>query len=178
MIVYDLKCGEGHIFEAWFQNSTSFEQQAAGGHIECPLCGNNQISKSLMAPNIQPKKQTAKAPMPSSASLQEDITSTIPINFGQEILTATQKDESDEPVVQNVKRAMQYLHDAMKNYRDYVKKNYEYVGDKFADEARKMHKGEGDKKAIYGETTIEETQELSDEGVPIMPVPGVNKLDS
>ncbi len=55
--------------------------------------------------------------------------------------------------------------------REHISKNFDYVGDKFADEARKMHSGESEERAIWGETTPEEAQALADEGVPAAPLP-------
>ncbi|MGD9965329.1 MAG: DUF1178 family protein [Hyphomonadaceae bacterium] len=55
--------------------------------------------------------------------------------------------------------------------REHIKDNFDYVGDKFADEARKMHAGESEERAIWGEATPEQAQELADEGIPASPLP-------
>jgi hypothetical protein len=55
--------------------------------------------------------------------------------------------------------------------REHIKDNFDYVGDKFADEARKMHSGESDERAIWGEATPEEARELAEEGIPASPLP-------
>lgn len=55
--------------------------------------------------------------------------------------------------------------------REHIKDNFDYVGDKFADEARKMHSGEADERAIWGEVTPEEAKALEEEGVPASPLP-------
>ncbi len=55
--------------------------------------------------------------------------------------------------------------------REHIKDNFDYVGDKFADEARKMHSGETEERAIYGETTPDEARALIEEGVPASPLP-------
>ncbi len=59
--------------------------------------------------------------------------------------------------------------------RDHVEKNFDYVGEKFPDEARRIHYGEADERGIYGEATNEETKELLDEGVDVAPLPGKPK---
>ncbi len=56
--------------------------------------------------------------------------------------------------------------------RTYVEKNFDYVGDKFPEEARKIHYGETDARGIYGEATGREVKELVDEGVGVAPLPG------
>jgi|TARA_B110000438_G_scaffold30063_1_gene29223 hypothetical protein len=58
--------------------------------------------------------------------------------------------------------------------RKHVENNFDYVGDKFADEARSMHYGEKEEREIYGETTLEDAVELIEEGVNVQPMPGVN----
>ncbi|HYD71623.1 MAG TPA: DUF1178 family protein [Candidatus Binatia bacterium] len=55
--------------------------------------------------------------------------------------------------------------------REHIKDNFDYVGDKFADEARKMHTGETEERAIWGEATPEEARELAEEGIPASPLP-------
>ncbi|HVY86798.1 MAG TPA: DUF1178 family protein [Caulobacterales bacterium] len=55
--------------------------------------------------------------------------------------------------------------------REHIKENFDYVGDRFADEARKMHEGEANERAIWGEATPEEARALAEEGVPVAPLP-------
>lgn len=55
MIVFDLRCGGAHVFEAWFASSAAFEEQAAGGLVRCPLCDDTRIRKAAMAPSIAAK---------------------------------------------------------------------------------------------------------------------------
>jgi len=55
MIRYTLQCTNAHRFEAWFQDSDAFDQQASAGHVSCPECGSVEVKKSLMAPRV-PKK--------------------------------------------------------------------------------------------------------------------------
>ncbi|PZO53186.1 MAG: DUF1178 domain-containing protein [Alphaproteobacteria bacterium] len=55
--------------------------------------------------------------------------------------------------------------------REHIKDNFDYVGDKFADEARKMHAGDTEERAIWGEATPEEVKALEEDGVPAAPLP-------
>jgi hypothetical protein len=55
--------------------------------------------------------------------------------------------------------------------REHIKDNFDYVGPRFADEARKMHSGESEERAIWGEATPEEARELAEEGIPAAPLP-------
>jgi hypothetical protein len=47
MIAFDLMCGNGHIFECWFKDSASYEEQKEEGIINCPICNDTQIEKVL-----------------------------------------------------------------------------------------------------------------------------------
>jgi hypothetical protein len=62
--------------------------------------------------------------------------------------------------------------DAATRARDYVEKNFDYVGDEFPEEARKIHYGEVKPRGIYGEASKQEVRDLVDEGVEVAPIPG------
>jgi hypothetical protein len=66
VIVFDLKCGTGHVFEAWFGSSGAYEAQRTGGLIQCPLCGDGDIAKAVMAPNVAAKGNQAPAVAPEA----------------------------------------------------------------------------------------------------------------
>ena len=63
----------------------------------------------------------------------------------------------------------------VEEFRTHVEKTHDYVGDKFPEEARKMHYGEAEHRDIYGEASLEDAKELVDEGVPVAPIPGATK---
>ncbi len=56
--------------------------------------------------------------------------------------------------------------------RQHISENFDYVGERFADEARSIHAGTGDDRPIWGKATSEESEALADEGVPAAPLPG------
>lgn len=66
---------------------------------------------------------------------------------------------------------------ALRAIREHVKQNSDYVGKDFAAEARKMHEGETDQRAIWGEATVADAKELHDDGVPVAPLPWINRTD-
>ncbi len=69
MIVFDLKCGHGHVFEAWFASSTAFEEQRGGGLVRCPMCDDAHVEKAVMAPNVATKGNRAATP-PTPAAMK------------------------------------------------------------------------------------------------------------
>lgn len=167
MILFDIKCSEGHVFEAWFQSNEAYEKQVAAHLIECPLCGNTKVSKSLMAPNISPKSNTV-----------DHIDQMSPEEANQNVMVSAHAPSGDHVSAEDVKRALDHMHNTMVKFRKQVEQSCEYVGDNFAEEARKIHYGDSEKRGIYGETTVRETEELIEEGIEILPVPGSGKLDS
>ncbi len=74
MIVFDLRCGHDHVFEAWFASSNAYADQRAAGQVECPLCGDRRIDKAVMAPQIAAKgnsKPDAPSPQAIRAVLEQ-----------------------------------------------------------------------------------------------------------
>ena len=74
MIVFDLRCTSGHVFEAWFASSTAYAEQRAAEQVECPLCGDCAIEKAVMAPQIAAKgnsKPDAPSPQAIKAALEQ-----------------------------------------------------------------------------------------------------------
>jgi hypothetical protein len=61
MIVFDLQCGAGHVFEAWFGSSIDHERQASAGMIACPMCGDTGVAKAVMAPAVAAKGNRSDA---------------------------------------------------------------------------------------------------------------------
>lgn len=66
----------------------------------------------------------------------------------------------------------------MRQVQDYVEKNFDNVGDRFAEEARRIHFGETPHRDIYGRATLEEASSLRREGIPVRPLPILPKLDA
>ncbi len=157
MIHYNLRCDEGHEFDSWFNNSASFEKQAKRGLLECPHCGTTKVDRALMAPNVPRKGRiTADAPPPTAA--------TPPVPSAQAL------DKAAEHMPDHIRAMLQKL-------RSEVEKNCDYVGPEFAEEARRIAKGETDPRGIYGETTPEEAEALAEEGIDIARIPWVPRAD-
>ena len=70
MIVYDLKCAEGHQFEAWFRDSAAYEAQVEADDVTCPICGSDKVEKALMAPNLARGGPRDPAPQVHAGAVQ------------------------------------------------------------------------------------------------------------
>ncbi|MFC3050623.1 DUF1178 family protein [Kordiimonas pumila] len=159
MIVFDLKCESSHRFEAWFKSSSAYEEQKASGFVSCPFCNSTDISKAPMAPNITAKSNQRPEPKPVSAP------PTAP--------AAMPKADSPE-----FKKMVVEAQKMFAKIRDHVEATHDNVGKGFAEEARKIHYGEAEERGIYGEATKDETLELIEEGIDVLPLPAPRRTDA
>jgi hypothetical protein len=148
MIRYALGCGGGHTFEAWFGASADFDDQRARGLLTCPVCGDREVDKTLMTPSVSRPRKDAVQSMPDSTDLA---------NRMQQLAAPTAKQR-------------EFLR-KLAELRKKVLAEAENVGDKFAEEARKIHYGEAEIRGIYGKARVEEAVSLLDEGIEILPLP-------
>jgi hypothetical protein len=77
MIRYNLTCSRGHGFDSWFQNAAAFDSLLAAGQVACPVCGDAQVEKTLMAPAVRPARKAAEAPARPLADPQSDLETAI-----------------------------------------------------------------------------------------------------
>jgi hypothetical protein len=73
MIVFDLACGQRHVFEAWFGSTEDYESQRARGLVACPICGATEIGKAVMAPNVAPKGNQGNGIMPMQSGTPAEM---------------------------------------------------------------------------------------------------------
>ncbi|NOG73783.1 DUF1178 family protein [Roseicella sp. DB1501] len=161
MIHYDLQCGAGHEFDGWFKDSSAYEAQASAGFVECPVCGSHAVSKRLMAPAI-PKKGRSRA--------KEAVPAPPVVPPAPPAAAAEAGPAAAGPVPAQVLALLQRM-------RAEVEKNCDYVGKDFAEEARRMHRGESDHRGIYGEASDADTEALRDEGIEVARLPWVPRAD-
>ena len=150
MIHYNLRCERGHAFESWFQSSAAYESQEKRKLVNCPVCGSAKVERAIMAPQIVSKKGRDSAPAPTPATAT-DVTApaSTPLLMAQE----------------------RELRAKLKELRDHIVKNADNVGERFPNEARKMHYGDIEHRPIYGEASPDEARSLIEEGVEVSPLP-------
>ncbi|QGP80931.1 DUF1178 family protein [Sphingobium sp. CAP-1] len=154
MIVFDLKCGsQGHVFEAWFGSSADYESQKARGLIACPLCGDMDVTKAVMAPAVGAKGNSRADVVPAAPAVPA-------------------RDEPTAPVMNVADQAkMQALVEALGQAQAKALEGSTWVGRGFAEQARAMHYGEQDRASIHGEVAPSEARALIAEGVEVAPLP-------
>ncbi len=147
MKVLDLRCGAGHSFEGWFASEDDYGSQRDRGLLDCPVCGNAEVARLPSAPRLNLSGARATEPAQAPAT---------PAPASAPVTTMT----GQAAAVQRLAEAMAEI---LNNTQD--------VGDRFAEEARRIHYGESDAKAIRGQTTREEREALADEGIEVFTLP-------
>jgi hypothetical protein len=132
-----------HTFEGWFASEDDYQQQRRSGLLQCPVCGSAEVQKLLNAPHLNLQQCRSK----------EEGTCTTPST-----------DEAAEPAVcQQQARWLRTMRRAVQQSED--------VGERFAEEARKMHAGETPERSIRGKASMQEAQALQEEGIDVLPLP-------
>ncbi len=146
MIRYALSCHKGHGFDSWFPDSSAYDKQAKRGLVTCPHCGSAKVEKAIMAPRLAGKRGKAEAP------------------------TASPAVQANQPVAMMSPQEQEFRA-KLKELREHIVKNADDVGQKFPEEARKMHYGESEHRPIYGVASPDDAKSLAEEGIEFMPVP-------
>ena len=146
MKVLDLQCEHRHEFEGWFGSEEEFQSQLSRQLVECPVCASHDITKRLSAPRLN--LSGAREPVPEVKPASADANEVVATNVSSTELQAAW---------------LKMVRHVMANTVD--------VGTQFAEEARKIHYGETEQKQIRGQVSAQETRELLEEGIPVMPLP-------
>ncbi|MBL6614689.1 MAG: DUF1178 family protein [Reyranella sp.] len=156
MILYRLRCAKGHEFESWFKDSKTYERQEKKSLIGCAVCGASKVERAPMAPRLgkSGKKVEVETPVAAPAA-------------------PTTPSPEQQQMAALARHMPKELREALLKVRAEVEKNCEHVGTKFAEEARKIHYGESDKRGIYGETSEEEAAALAEEGIEFGRLPWI-----
>jgi hypothetical protein len=143
MKVLNLRCANGHGFEGWFASDDDFMDQNGRGLIECPLCSDRVVTRMPSAPRLN--LSGAREPMASGSA------------------SASAPAAKEGAAVDLQAAWLQAVQHMLANTED--------VGERFADEARRIHYGETAHRGIRGEASPEERQALSDEGIEVLSIP-------
>jgi hypothetical protein len=170
MMKYALQCEKGHGFESWFDSSAAYDKLAKRGFVECPNCGSLRVEKQIMSPSVRLSAAlSGSEPSIDDASTVATgggvATSPFPAPGAQQTALPVALPDS---VLSD--KALE-LREMIRTFHAHVEANTEDVGSKFADEARKIHYGDADERAIRGRATADEAEELHAEGIGFLPLP-------
>lgn len=155
MILYQFNCDQEHSFEAWFKDGATADRQLKRKALECPVCGSAKVAKALMAPRIGKGGGKEIAPVEAPAAPAAVV-----------------------PALDKAAMVPTEMRKALLEMRRQVESHCDYVGDKFAEEARKIHHGETEARGIYGEATDDEHRELIEDGIEVARIPWVPRGDA
>ncbi|MBI2746733.1 MAG: DUF1178 family protein [Burkholderiales bacterium] len=142
MKVFNLQCSAHHLFEGWFASEEDYSSQVERGLLECPLCADKTIQKLPSAPRLN--FGAAQAPQAASSADK------------QAVVTGDPAQALQAAYLQLARRIVSETED---------------VGERFAEEARKIHYGETEERGIRGQASPAETEALMEEGIAVMPLP-------
>ena len=154
MKVLNLRCANGHGFEGWFASEDDYMEQNGRSAIECPLCADHVISRMPSAPrlNLNTSRGSAEPTLP----LQRKPAPGGAAPAGGNLQTTAVPADLQAAWLQTVRHLME---------------NTDDVGDRFAEEARRMHYGEQPQRGIRGNASSEEREALREEGIDTVSIP-------
>ncbi len=155
MKVLNLRCAHDHAFEGWFASEQDFLAQNEGGAIACPMCGNAVIARLPSAPRLN--LSGARAPR----SVEQAESASAP---GKVAVGGTPEGRAQPPALAELQALwLKTVQQVMANTED--------VGERFPEEARRIHYGETGQRGIRGQASERQRAELADEGIAVMALP-------
>jgi len=142
MLVLNLACALDHRFEGWFGSSEDFESQLARGLVACPSCGLTSIERRPNAPRLNVAHPRGES-----------------------------KAEAAAPAEPTPAAMQQQMQQAVRELARHLVSQTEDVGERFAEEARRIHYGETEQRGIRGKASRAEAEALADEGIAVMALP-------
>jgi hypothetical protein len=148
MVIYDLICDSQHEFEGWFNNSDDLASQQEKAILRCPVCDSLDVTKKVTASKLAKKSNSTAA----SSTQQRHAEPVTNLNAGSI-------------------EAYSQLQSMLTKVHEFIDSNFEDVGNKFADEALRMHLGEKELNNIRGTASAEQLKDLANKGVTALPLP-------
>lgn len=164
MKVMDLRCAHGHTFEGWFASDQEWQRQCESGLIACPLCGDGQVQRLPSAPRLN---LGAKPAVSAAAVVAQDGASTpsnaAPDHHVARAMPAEASGPGAAAATQLQALWLQAVRHVMAHTQD--------VGERFPEEARRIHYGEEPQRPIRGQASRDEVEALLDEGIELLSLP-------
>lgn len=144
MLVVDLHCEHGHVFEGWFASSDDLVSQQARGLVSCPVCASTEVVRRPSAARL------------NVASLRAEQASVADPQGVTEATAAPSMQALQSMYLQAVRHVLQHTED---------------VGEGFVKEVRNIHRGDAPQRAVRGQADQEEVAELKEEGIDVVSLP-------
>jgi hypothetical protein len=154
MKVLDLACQSGHTFEGWFGSEQDYVDQRHRGLVQCPVCSSVTVEKRLSAPRLNLAGVRGENTVSSESS-------------GPFAVSGSVVPHADAASIE----LQQELQHALSRVVQEVMARTVDVGEQFAEEARRIHYGETEARAIRGKASVEDARELIEEGIELIALP-------
>lgn len=161
MLVLNLACAAGHRFEGWFGSSADYETQQQGKLLTCPVCGHDQVQRLPSAPRLNVSHLRESRPGAEADGAALPATGVAPT----------------DPTPASTERLHQQLQALAQQAVAQVLAQTEDVGQRFAEEARRIHYGETQARGIRGQTSLKEAHALQEEGIELHALPLLDKRE-
>lgn len=175
MKVLNLQCAGMHTFEGWFGSEDDYQSQRERNLVACPLCANTEVRKLPSAPRLnfgaEEPRQAKSAAKEDSSAVASPVVPAGGLPALPTLPTVPNAEAMASSLAQIHPEAVEMVQEAWMKMVKHVIANTEDVGQNFAEEARKMHYGESEERNIRGQASMEETQDLLEEGIEVMPLP-------
>ena len=145
MKVFNLRCGAHHVFEGWFGSESDFVAQAAAARVGCPLCGDTDVQRLPSAPRLNLSSAGRVEPEPAPVSI------------------SAAQGPADAPAAAARGEWLRAMRQLVERTED--------VGERFSEEARRIHYGETEARGIRGRASREQAAALAEEGIEVMALP-------
>ena len=158
MIRYSLTCPKSHAFEGWFASSDAFDVQVKKKQVTCPACGSVKVTKAMMAPSVITSEQKVASRKRRKVPVQDTAA------------VAAEAHAAAGPQIAPTSEQREALRE-LRRLRDKVLAQSDYVGPRFAEEARRIHEDGKPQRGIHGEASLDDVKALVEDGIEIFPVP-------
>jgi hypothetical protein len=158
MKVLNLRCDDNHGFEGWFGSEADFQDQLARGVVQCPLCSSPNVHRLPSAPRLNLSGAREMATRPADAPTAGPPAPPAPRT-------------TDDLLPQRPEAVHAAMQAAWMQMVSQVLQNTEDVGERFPEEARRIHYGESEARGIRGQASAQERAELADEGIEVVALP-------
>jgi hypothetical protein len=151
--VFDLQCEHSHVFEGWFASADAYDTQKANGLLTCPVCNSSNVSRKVSAARLNVghlKRERLEPGSTASASEATPVAAASSAGEGGELARIQGE------ILRQIRKAL---------------READNVGNRFAEESRRIHYGDAPERVIRGTATSEEREELAEEGIAVMAVP-------
>lgn len=168
MIKYTLRCGGDHEFQSWFGSIAAYETLAKAGQLSCPVCGSSKVDRAIMAPALA-RPQPDRTSRRSTVTATEDPVAADAVAIGPSAGSGGASLDLDARWSER-----REILARLRQLRDAALEKSEYVGERFAEQARLVHEETTEGKparAVHGEASRDEVLSLLDDGIPVAPIP-------